>query len=239
MQEYSEQLADLLFEIGKHQSSQGKQIAAIPWLEGAYFMIRGQKLEDPSSDASELHMAILYSLVKSLMKIPGEIARLRACNIVDQTDSDQVNKLAVLSLRLDLLETDPIATPQAICAMLLTIIRSSYVTDSIFKTIMHYVHKLRPRSSASTHLVLNAFLSERILDAERPELLDSVFLTMVWNLTTSLDFEHHLKELTETLDTLGGRFQHRVGSSAAQASQIVSALELNYLDSPTTRLISC
>src|SRR5690242_12345639 len=67
--EYTERLADVLYEIGKSLSARRDFPIAIKWLERANDVINGQELEHLSREGLELRLAILQALVTALLGI--------------------------------------------------------------------------------------------------------------------------------------------------------------------------
>ena len=216
-----ESLADLLFEIGKDHTVKANHVEAVQWLERARDVLASQALEDLSNDGRELRIAILHLLIRGLMRLPGTDAKKKAWNIIADLDTSDSDRLAVLILKLDLFATDPSVPTEGLCDILLRIIRIVHVTESTFKTILHYVHNLRPRSSHLTHVILEAFLLERLLNAERAEWAEKVLVTAVWNLTTTADLADYITTLQRLFDALRNQGKVSISPSATHAAQMV------------------
>jgi tetratricopeptide (TPR) repeat protein len=217
----TENLADLLFEVGRDCSSKALHEGAAQWLERAYDILVSRNSEELSSDAGDLQTAIMHTLARVLMKIPGDEARSRAWNIANDLDSGLSDKLAVLLLKLDLFENEPGTDLQDYCNILLRIIRMIHVTEATFKTVLHYIHKLRSQNPTSTHIALDEFLQKRLIGAEKPEWLEKVLVTIVWNITTSTSIAAGTSLLKQILDSLSDRSSHSIGASATHAAQIL------------------
>ena len=84
----AENLADLLFEIGRAQWKNSLYTEAVHWLEKAYDVLVGQSLEALSSDAGELQISIMHLLVRALIKIPGDGNWVKAWNTVGKLEID-------------------------------------------------------------------------------------------------------------------------------------------------------
>lgn len=196
---------------------------AVRWLERAQDVLASQALEDLSNDGRELRIAILHLLIRGLMRLPGNDAKIKARNIIADLDISDSDRLAVLILKLDLFTTDSSVPTEDLCDILLRIVRMVHVTESTFKTILHYVHNLRPRSSHLTHIILEAFLLERLLGADRMEWVEKVMVTAIWNLTTTADLGDHMRTLQQLLDALQNQGRVSIGPSATHAAQMVCA----------------
>ena len=216
-----ESLADLLYEIGEDQAAKSSHVEAVRWLERAQDVLASRAPEDLSTDGRELRITILHRLVRGLMRLPGHDARRKALNITADLDTSDGDRLAVLVLKLDLFATDLSVPTEDFCDILLRIVRIVHVTESTFKTILHYVHSLRPRSSHLTHVVLEAFLLERLLSGQRAEWVEKVLVTAIWNLTTTADVGDHVATLQHLLDALRDQGGVSIGPSATHAAQMV------------------
>ena len=194
---------------------------AVKWLERAYDVLMSRDLDELSSDAGDLQIAIMHALARALMKIPGDEARSKAWNIANDLDSGPDDKLAVLILKLDLFESEAGFDAQEYCNILLRIIRIIHVTETTFKTVLHYIHKLKPQSSALTHTTLDEFLLKRLIGIEKPEWLEKVLVTIIWNITTSTSTTAETALLKQTLDSLSAQSSHLIGPSATHAAQIL------------------
>lgn len=194
---------------------------AVRWLERAQDVLASQPLEDLSNDGRELRIAILHLLTRGLMRLPGTDAKKKAWDTIADLDTRDSDRLAVLILKLDLFTTDPSVPTEDLCDILLRIVRIVHVTESTFKTILHYVHNLKTRSSHLTHVILEAFLLQRLLSAERVEWAEKALVTAVWNLTTTADLGDHIRTLEQLFDTLRNQDRVSIGPSATHAAQMV------------------
>jgi len=217
----TENLADLLLEIGRDCSSKALHEVAAQWLERAYDVLMSRGLEELSSDAGDLQTAIMHALARALMKMPEDEARSKAWNIVNDLDSGPSDRLSVLILKLDLFKNEPGAETREYCNILLRIIRMIHVAETTFKTVLHYIHKLRSQSPTLTHTALDEFLLKRLVGVEKPEWLEKVLVTIVWNITASTNIAAETALLKQTLDSLSAQSSHLIGPSATHAAQIL------------------
>ena len=184
-------------------------------------MLRLRTDEELSSDASDLRTSILHIMARALMQAPEGKLRERAWNIAHDLDTGPSDRLAVLLLKLDILDTNAEIDPQDYCELLLRIVRTMHVTESTFRTTLHYFHKLRPRSSTLAHVVLEKLLLERLPGTEKPEWIDRILVIIVWNLTTSTSHKGLQDSLKQILDVLPGFFPNSIGASATHAAHTV------------------
>ncbi|MCJ1432892.1 hypothetical protein MMC27_002250 [Xylographa pallens] len=215
----TEKLADLLFEIGKAQNGKAAYVTAVQWLEHAHDVLRLRSDEELSSDAGDLQTSILHTMARALLQAPEDEARGRAWNIAHDLDAGPSDKLAVLLLKLDILDTNAEIDPQLYSDLLLRIVRIIHITESTFRTTLHYVHKLRPQSSTLAHVVLEKLLLERLPGTEKPEWVERLLVTIIWNLTTSTSNEAIHDSLKQILDVLPAQFPNSIGASATHAAQ--------------------
>ena len=217
----TENLADLLYEIGKDCNSKAAHEVAVHWLEQAHNVFTSCSVEQLSSDAGDLEMAILHTLARALMRIPGEDSRMKAWKIADDLDSGPGERLAILILKMDLYEEDSESDREQYFNVLTRIVRMIHITDTNFKTVLHYVHGMRSRSPAHTHSVLKELLLERLVHTEKPEWVEKALVTITWNITTQTGIAHDLELLKQVLDTLRENMSVTIGPSATHAAHIV------------------
>ena len=220
----AEELADTLFEIGSSQVKASRWVEARPWLEKAYDVLAGQSLEVLSSDAGELQISIMHSMARTLMHQDDQGSRTKAWSIIRELDIECGDRLAVLLLKLDILAVDADSSSQDYCNVLQRIVRTVHLTDTNFKTIIHYVHKIRSRSPQMAHTVLTELLTERLLGAEEPKWIEQTLVTAIWNCTTSPEFANVLSTLAKLLDALTASCTSGLTPSATHAAQIVSGM---------------
>ncbi len=216
--------ADLFFEIGKDQIGKLHPTEALKWLTKSYEAISGQDLDELTSDAPELQVSIMHSMVKALMALGGDENIARAWNIVQDLDIRYSGKLAVLLLKLDLYALNPMFPPQDYCDVLQRIVRTVHVTNTNVKTALHHVQKLRARNARMAHTVLVSLTTERLLDVEDFEWLEKTLITSVWNCTTSTELDDAISLLGDFLNTLHTNLGKAISPSATHAAQIVRSL---------------
>ena len=217
----AEELADTLFEIGRSQSRRAQWSEVIFWFEKAYDAISSQELQELSSDAEELMIAIMHGLARAFVNQENEESRAKAWDLIRKLDIECGDRLVVLLLKLDALALDPMYDPHDYSEVLRKIVHTAHLNDTNIRTILHHVHKLKARSGMSAHAILSTLLLQRLLGAEKPKWLEKIFVTLIWNCTTSSDFPNPLSSLNEVFDTLAADPGNTLSPSATHAAQIV------------------
>lgn len=216
-----EAIADTLFEIGRAQAQKLCWTDALYWFERAYDAITNQTLEALSTDAEELRMSIMHGMARAMIKQDNPEGRVKAWDLIHKIEVECGERLMVLLLKLDLLTVDPAHSPQDQCGVLQKVIRTVHLTDTIIKTILHHVHRLRARSPSMAHTVLVVLLSERLSSAEQPQWLEKALVTAIWNCTTSTSISNVLGSLGELFETLATNSNQVLSRSATHAAQTV------------------
>ena len=217
----AEIIADLYYEIGKDQISRSRPAEATKWLTKAHEVLSGQDIENLSSDASELQVSVMHSMVKALTSLEGQEHTAQAWNILAELELGHGDRLAVLLLRLDLYSLDPVYPTRDYCDVLQKIVRSVHLTDSNVKTALHHIHKLRTRNARMAHMVLVTLAIERLVGVEEYQWLEKTLITIVWNCATSAELTDALDLLSDFLDTLHSNVGRAMSPSATHAAQIV------------------
>jgi hypothetical protein len=214
-----EELADSLYEIGKDLASRKDHDLAAKWLERSLDVLSEQDLEHLSDDASELKMATLHLLVKSLLAMHTDEAKKKAHDLVSLMENDYTDKMAVSLLKLQLLSTDQAPDPEACCNILLRMIRSIVLTRENFKTLMHHLHKLRKLSPKFTSKALDELLSLRLLASGKEEWIERATIMRIWIVTSEDNGDETIADLTELLDSIMRSTKNPFNASATHAAQ--------------------
>ena len=222
----SENLANLLYEIGNDRAQQQDHTEAVYWLQLAQGVLTRLGDEGLYASAEDLRVAILHSVVKSLAKIPGEDNREKAQNIVDELDTGDGSNLAVLLMKLDLYDLQPETPPQIYTDTVRRLIHAINLSDSTISTVLYYAHNLRDKSSYQTHYLLKTLFIDRLIDADNQNWIEKLIVTMIWNATVSADILDGPKALEEVFDALTGGSTRTVGAEATHASQMVRWIQL-------------
>ncbi|KAL9006440.1 MAG: hypothetical protein Q9188_000794 [Gyalolechia gomerana] len=215
----AEELADILFEIGRNQATKQSYSTAIQWLERAHDTLISQIPEDLSTDASALRGCIVHTLVHALLKQRSEENNLRAWKIIQELEKETDNPITVSLLKLQVLTGDQ-SPAQDYHEILVQVIRQIHLSDLNVKTILHHVHELRRRSARLAHTALAALLSERLLAINEIAWVEKTLITILWNCTTSTDPGDMTDQLEELLSQVASRPHSSLTTSATHAAQI-------------------
>jgi len=224
----TEKLSDLLFEIGKDLLKRQSWAEAVHWLERSYDTLSDEKhAEALSSDAGELKISIVHSMVKALLNMGGSGNREKAWNYVRQLEMDCGDRFLVLLLKLDLYSNEPSPSPQDYCDVLKRVVGVVHVTASNVKTVLHHVHQLRAWSPTLAHSILVTFLSERLLGSDECTLCEKALITIIWNGTTATDVPDFMGSLEMVLDCFATDPSKSLSPSATHAAQMVCNLDFS------------
>lgn len=221
----TEEFADLFFEIGVCESKKTHWTDAVHWLEQAHNLLLGQSQDLLSGDAGELRISIMHNMARALLNLESDGRQEKAWNIVREMELDCGDRLVVLLLKLDILLADASHSAQDYSDILHKIVRTVHLTDMNVKTILHHVHKFRPRSPLMAHRVLVTLLTERLLGAEETKWIEKVLITIIWNCMDSTGFVDVLTSLSEVFDALANGATKALSPNATHAAQIVCAIK--------------
>lgn len=216
----TEELSDLLFEIGKDLLTKSQWVDASFWLEAAYDGLAAHGTETLSKDAEGLKVGIGHSMMRSLAHHECESVRRKACDIVEELSVHHGSKLMVLLLKLDLLANDPTPAVEDYRDMLLKVASSFHLTDSNISILLYHTHKLKAWDPAMAHAVLLKFLEDRLLGETHQSWFEKTFITIVWNCATSKDFPAVIATLTDTFD-IANSPENALSPSATHAAQVL------------------
>ena len=217
----AENLADILFEIGRDLLGRQLLVQGVGWLEKAYDVLMTLGPQALRGTAQELLSSILQSLVQGHTMAGDQNSISRAWTFLQNLDFDKSNQASVFPLKLALLAVDSSAPPSEYRDVLIEMAHSSHLSELNIKIILHHVHKLRLRNASMAHAVLYSFLSERLLDSDEIAWVEKVLITLLWNTTTSADLSDSPDSLMGILDLVATRSMSSLGTSATHAAQIV------------------
>lgn len=221
-----EQLADILFEIGRDQAKKQHYKSALQWLQRAHDVLVAHDSNDFGTDASALRSSVRHCLVHALLRVRSEENNLRVWNIIHELENGAENTIAVLLLKLQALTGDH-STAQDYYDVLVQVIRQIHLSDQNVRTILHHVHELKGRSARLAHIALVVFISERLLSMDESAWVEQTVITLMWNCTTSTDLGDLTDQLEELLNEVAAGCQSAFSASATHAAQIVRSLPAN------------
>ncbi|KAI4675119.1 uncharacterized protein J4E88_008023 [Alternaria novae-zelandiae] len=230
----TEQLADLLYEIGKALLAKRDYEVATRWLERAFDVLGEQDLDMLSPEIGELRLSIMQSLVKAYMKTKTPITQEKAWQMVKLMETDFGDKMIVSLLKIELLSEAetmdtsefyngellrPIRHHALIPIVLLRMIRTIVLNDTNFKTIMHYIHKLKEHSNATACKVLDDLIDIRLFREENQSWIEKAVITRIWiGINNSLS-ENSLEQLIDLFDTVAQNSKVSLSAPATHAAQ--------------------
>ena len=217
-------LADTLFEIGKSQNRKSLWSEATYWLGRAYDMLSTQDSQALSSNVEDLQIATMHELARAFINEGGEEKRAKAMDIINKLDIECGDRLVVLLLKLDAFALDPERVPRNYSDVLHAVVHQVHLTDTNIKTVLYHVHKLRAWSPSMAHDVLTKLLLQRLVEAGRPRWVEKVFVTLIWNSTTSRELCEVPDLLAKVLDSLQSTYSQVLCPSATHAAQVVGPI---------------
>ncbi|KAI0008433.1 meiosis protein SPO22/ZIP4 like-domain-containing protein [Xylariaceae sp. FL0662B] len=172
----AENLADSLFEIGKGLTEKKNYALAVKWLERSYEIVNNQSIELLSREAIELRLAISQALVRAYLGIGTTEGFEKAENHVGYIESGLGDKLLVLLLRLEILQSSPaeVFDSNAYANILGRMIRSVDISESNFNLMIHHIRKLNDKSPSLASSVLDEYITTRVLPTQREEWIERV-----------------------------------------------------------------
>jgi len=215
----AEELADLLFEIGKDQFAKSQFEIAAKWLERSLDVLDEQELERLSPDAGELRLSIMQKLVRALMGPQKEDARARAWDLVKLMEVDYGEKMVVGLLKMELLGSEAVPDAGAYYDVLLRMVRSVMLTQNNFKTVMWHVRKLKEWSPAIACKALDDLLTMRLAASDKEGWIESAVVTRIWIATTNPQADSPTPGIQGMLDLLWQNTEKPLSPAATHAAQ--------------------
>ena len=220
----TENLADTIYELGKDLLVKKQYEMAVKWLERASETLATQELDKLSTEASELRISILQCTVEALLKLQNEDALEKARNIVALLVSELGDKLVVLLLKLEILDSsvNEDFDGNSYYDVVHRIIRSVTLSKENYKLVMKHIRKLHNKSPSLACSAINEFLLDRILDEENIEWIERVVVSRVLMVAGhSQDNPEVLQELHHILEQTALRLKGSFRLTATHAVQML------------------
>ncbi|KAF2190807.1 SPO22-domain-containing protein [Zopfia rhizophila CBS 207.26] len=215
----AENMVDLLYEMGKDLLGKRNYELAVRWLERAHDVLGEQGLENLSPDAGELRLSIMQSLVQAYMKLKSTEAQRRAWDLVNLLDTDYGEKMVVQLLKLELLSESDTIDSSRYYTVLLRLIRSVVLTDTNFRTIIHYIHKIKDHSNVTARRSLDDLIELRLLSDQNQDWIEKAVITRIWVGTTGSSSEQSNEPLQELFENISRKTKHPLSAPATHAAQ--------------------
>jgi tetratricopeptide (TPR) repeat protein len=218
----AENLADLLFEIGKELYERKQYELAVKWLQRAHDIIESQELDRLSIDATELRTSIIQRSIKALLAVHRDDALDKARDLTNRLESEVGDKFIVLLLKLEILSVSSDSFDgSAYATVMQRIIRTVLLNGSNFKLIMHHIRKLNDKSPSLACNILDEFLQSRIFQSENKEWVESVLVNRIWLATGQRDGPDVLSSVQNVLECVASNTGSKISSSATHAAQML------------------
>jgi hypothetical protein len=219
----AENLADVLYEMGKDLLHKQQFPLAVKWLDRAYEVLSSQELDRLSIDASELRTSIIQTLIKALLCLKDQEAIERARSLVSLLESVLGDKLIVLLLKLEILSAPSAGAFDSgqYSDVLQRMTRYLLITDANFKLFMFHVRKLNDKSPSLACKALDEFLGLRILKEEREEYIEKVLITRLWITVNQRESPKALASLQELFTFIATNTTKPISSAATHGAHTV------------------
>lgn len=219
----AENMANVLYEMGKDLFHKQQHLLSVKWLERAYEVLTSQELDKLSMDANELRISIMQMFVKALLALNTPEMTERAQGIIRLLENEIGDKLIVLLLKLECLSSAPgeLFDSNMYHSILKRMIRTVPLSESNFKLIMFHVKKLNERNSTLASSTLEDLLNLRLLEDGKEEWIEKTIITRLWILTSQHDSMDILHALHKTLSNMASNLKHPLRAAAAHAGHMV------------------
>ncbi|KAF8863587.1 SPO22-domain-containing protein [Acephala macrosclerotiorum] len=230
----AESLADVLYEMGKDLLGRKEYQLASKWLERAYDALNLQELDKLSTDASELRVSIVQSLIKALLGLEGSEAFERARSLVTLLEDELGDKLIVLLLKLELLSS-PTPEPfdsSSYSDVLHRMTCIMFLNEGNFRLIMFHIRKLNDKSPSLACKALDEFLTVRLLNAEelKESWIEKTLVTRLYFTVNQRDNPDALQLLHDLFEVIMTNMTKPLTSDATLAAHTLlwKRIESNY-----------
>ena len=177
----TEQLADLLYEIGRGYLKLNDVTNALKWLDRAKIIIYDSTL--PASqdlDVADLTFNIRHTHIRACFDSEDPALRGKGLMELADLEKDNPDKLATLTLRLEV-SADPFSPdPSALSITLGKTLRIVHLTPANYKLILHYISRLQILDTDSAAKILRDFLLTRIIPHGEQQWIESSIITLLW-----------------------------------------------------------
>ncbi|KAF4637760.1 hypothetical protein G7Y89_g330 [Cudoniella acicularis] len=226
-QNTAENLADLLYEMGKDLMSSHQYQLAAKWLGRAHETLLNQGIDNLSMDANELRISIIQSYVGAQLRAKEEGGLEKARDLIDTLYNEFGERLIVLLLKLDLITSsaDDFDT-NSYFDVLQRMIRSIILSEANFKLVMFYIRKLNEKSPTLACKALDELLKLRIIGEGKESLIEKVLITRLWMTRSQGDTLESLALLDKLFSAVIENFNEPLTSAATLAAH--TRIESNY-----------
>jgi hypothetical protein len=218
----SQKFANHLYEMGKDLSTKKQHDVATKWLGWAYDVLSEHGLEHLNDNATELKMAILHQLVKSLLALHTDEDTKKANDLIGIMEKDYPDKSAVSSLRLEVLARQQSPDREVYFTIMMSVINSMTLTMQNFKLLVYHLHNLRKMDPSLACKALDVLLSSRLLPASNATLVEHAIVMRFWISILHSNEQDQIRivsELMGLLDLAVSTINYTFSASGAHAAQ--------------------
>lgn len=180
----TEDLAEVLYEIGKQLLTQDKEVSsAIFWLDRAFSAIDSAEPEHLSLDAGELRISIWQARIKARIASPEPGQLLEAKEMLQLLENEIGDKLVVLLLRLEMFLAAKDEMPDLAVqyhAVLKRMMAIVTLGDENFKLIMFHIRRLYELNAQLACRALDTFFLGRFKIDGKQAQIEKIVVTRVY-----------------------------------------------------------
>lgn len=223
----TESLSDTLYEMGKTLLEKKQLELSVKWLQRAYEVLSGDELDKLSTDATELRISIIQTLIKALLETKTTESIQRARDLIDLLDCELGDKMVVLILKLELLIEIPNETfdGSTYCAILNKMTRILVLSPRNLRLFMFHVRKLHEKAPSLACRALDEMIRLRVKDlAAMIEWLEKALLTRIWMTVSGRETEELFVAIEGFLTMISENVEMPISIEAAMASHMVCEL---------------
>ncbi|KAM3081866.1 Transcription factor [Clarireedia jacksonii] len=219
----TESLSDTLYEMGKELLSKKQYTLAVKWLQRAYEVLNGDDLDKLSTNATELRISILQTLVKALLETKSDESLQRAQDLVDLLESEIGDKMVVLLLKLECLseKKDDVFDGLAYGGILQRMIRTMSLSIANLRLFLFHARKLNDKAPSLAIKALDELARLRIKEwvevAALGEWLEKVLVTRIWMVVNGRDTDEGFASTEAFLDLIADNVVKGMSTEATMA----------------------
>ena len=157
--------------------------------------------------------------VNAYMKTKTMETQEKAWQMMRLMETDFGDKMIVSLLKIELLSEAQTFDTTEFYNVLLRMIRTVVLNDTNFKTIMHYIHKLKDHSNTTACKALEDLIDVRLFREENQSWIEKAVITRIWIGTNNNLADNTLEQLQELFDTVDQNSKIRLSAPATHAAQ--------------------
>ena len=157
--------------------------------------------------------------VNAYMKTKTMETQEKAWQMMRLMETDFGDKMMVSLLKIELLSEAQTFDTTEFYNVLLRMIRTVVLNDTNFKTIMHYIHKLKDHSNTTACKALEDLIDVRLFREENQSWIEKAVITRIWIGTNNNLADNTLEQLQELFDTVDQNSKIRLSAPATHAAQ--------------------